>query len=63
MVQGAARRLRAFRSVIDMALAKHERVEVVNIPGNHDPEATPVLALALGEFYSRNKRVNDRLSV
>jgi hypothetical protein len=30
---------------------------VVNIPGNHDPEATPALALALGEFYSRNKRV------
>jgi len=50
--------LRAFRSVIDMALAKHQNVDVINIPGNHDPEATPTLALALGEFYSRNKRVN-----
>jgi len=50
--------LRAFRSVIDMALAKHQKVDVINIPGNHDPEATPTLALALGEFYSKNKRVN-----
>jgi hypothetical protein len=46
-----------FRSIIDMSLAKHERVEVVNIPGNHDPEAACALALALGEFYARNKRV------
>jgi hypothetical protein len=49
--------VRTFRSIIDMALAKHERVEVVNIPGNHDPEAACALALALGEFYARNKRV------
>lgn len=46
-----------FRTIIDMALAKHELVEVVNIPGNHDPEAACALALALGEFYARNKRV------
>lgn len=50
--------VRVFRSIIDMTLAKHERVEVVNIPGNHDPEAAGALALALGEFYARNKRVN-----
>jgi DNA-binding Lrp family transcriptional regulator len=46
-----------FRSIIDMTLAKHERVEVVNIPGNHDPEAAGALALALSGFYERNRRV------
>ncbi|MCB2106339.1 MAG: hypothetical protein KDE14_01505 [Rhodobacteraceae bacterium] len=49
--------VRVFRSIIDMVLAKHERVEVVNIPGNHDPEAAGALALALAGFYERNKRV------
>ncbi|WP_022721614.1 oxidoreductase [Rhodopseudomonas sp. B29] len=49
--------VRVFRSIIDMALAKHERVEVVNIPGNHDPEAGAALALALSGFYERNRRV------
>jgi len=49
--------VRVFRSIIDMALAKHERVEVVNIPGNHDPEAAGALALALAGFYERNRRV------
>jgi hypothetical protein len=49
--------VRVFRSIIDMALAKHERVEVVNIPGNHDPEAAGALALALSGFYDRNHRV------
>lgn len=49
--------VRVFRQLIDMALAKHERVEVVNIPGNHDPEAGAALALALDGFYERNPRV------
>lgn len=49
--------VRTFRTIIDLALARHEHVEVVNIPGNHDPEAACALALALGEFYCRNKRV------
>lgn len=46
-----------FIRIIDLALAKHECVEVVNIPGNHDPEAACALALALSCFYARNKRV------
>jgi hypothetical protein len=49
--------VRVFRSIIDMALSKHEIVEVVNIPGNHDPEAAGALALALAGFYERNRRV------
>lgn len=43
--------------VIDLALAKHERVLVRNIPGNHDPEAARALTVALAAFYSGNKRV------
>jgi hypothetical protein len=43
--------------IIDLNLAKHERVEVVNIPGNHDPEAACAQALALSTFYANNKRV------
>ncbi|NEW96659.1 hypothetical protein [Rhodopseudomonas sp. BR0G17] len=50
--------VQVFRSIIDMALAKHEAVEVVNIPGNHDPEAGAALALALAGFYERNRRVH-----
>jgi hypothetical protein len=50
--------VRVFRSIIDMALSKHKLVEVVNIPGNHDPEAAGALALALSGFYERNKRVS-----
>ncbi|WP_316216643.1 hypothetical protein [Bradyrhizobium sp. SZCCHNR3003] len=46
-----------FMRIIDMGLARHEVVEVINIPGNHDPEATCALALALKMFYARNKRV------
>ncbi|WP_316224633.1 MULTISPECIES: hypothetical protein [unclassified Bradyrhizobium] len=46
-----------FVCIIDLALAKHELVEVVTIPGNHDPEAACALALALKMFYARNKRV------
>lgn len=43
--------------IIDLALAKHEFVEVANIPGNHDPEAARAMTVALSMFYSRNKRV------
>lgn len=43
--------------IIDLNLAKHQFVEVVNIPGNHDPEAACAQALALSTFYANNKRV------
>ncbi|WP_316234750.1 hypothetical protein [Bradyrhizobium sp. SZCCHNR1020] len=49
--------VRLFIDVIELGLRRHELVEVVNIPGNHDPEAAAALALALSCFYSRNKRV------
>jgi hypothetical protein len=42
---------------IDLALQKHQRVLVRNIPGNHDPHAALALTLALKMFYTGNKRV------
>jgi hypothetical protein len=44
-------------TIIDLALTKHEHVEVANIPGNHDPEAARAMTVALATFYARNKRV------
>lgn len=49
--------VRLFIDIIEIGLRRHDYVEVVNIPGNHDPEAASALALALSCFYSRNKRV------
>lgn len=43
--------------VIDLALAKHEFVEVRNIPGNHDPHASVALTVALSMFYRSSDRV------
>lgn len=42
---------------IDLALQKHSRVMVVNLPGNHDPNASVVLTLALLALYSKEPRV------
>lgn len=49
--------VRLFIDIIEIGLRRHDRVEVVNIPGNHDPEAAASLALALSCFYARNRRV------
>ena len=49
--------VRLMMEVIDLALAKHERVVVRNIPGNHDPHASKALTVALAAFYARDKRV------
>jgi hypothetical protein len=43
--------------VIELALQKHARVLVRNIPGNHDPHASIALTVALGAFYHNNPRV------
>jgi len=45
------------RHLIDLALAKHEEVEVRNNPGNHDPHASVALTIALSAFYEGNPRV------
>jgi hypothetical protein len=45
------------RYLIDLALAKHDEVEVRNNPGNHDPHASVALTIALAMFYENNPRV------
>ena len=42
---------------IDLALQKHDKVLVRNIPGNHDPHASVALTVALSAFYHNNQRV------
>lgn len=42
---------------IELALAKHAKVIVRNLPGNHDPHASVALTIALSAFYSNNDRV------
>lgn len=43
--------------IIELALQKHEKVIVRNLPGNHDPHSSVALTVALGAFYAKNKRV------
>ena len=46
-----------FCRLIDLALQKHEIVTVRNLPGNHDPDASIILTIALGAFYRNEPRV------
>jgi len=50
----------AIRRVIDMALTKHKHVEYVGIQGNHDPDQTHWLNIALMMHYEGNPRVKVR---
>jgi hypothetical protein len=47
--------------IIDRVARKHEEVEVVFLPGNHDPEAALALTVALSLFYSNNPRIKVRM--
>lgn len=49
--------VRLMIEVVELALAKHEKVLVRNLPGNHDPHASIALTVALGAFFHNNKRV------
>jgi hypothetical protein len=49
--------VRCLRKMVEMALEKHETVEVVSLPGNHDPDQAHWLAIALQERYSHEPRV------
>lgn len=42
---------------VTLALRRHRKVTVRNLPGNHDPHAAIALTIALKMFYARNKRV------
>lgn len=49
--------VRAQRRMIELALQKHKNVRVINVAGNHDPEAHLVLPIALELLYENNPRV------
>lgn len=49
--------VRLMKSIIDLALQKHEKVIVVNIPGNHDIHSSVALDVAIEESYENNPRV------
>jgi len=50
-----------FQDVIELALAKHDTVRVRCLRGNHDPEASVALQIALAAFYHVNPRVTVEL--
>lgn len=51
--------------LVDMVARKHKYVEVKFLPGNHDPDSSMALTVALSLFYSKNDRiyVNDDPSI
>lgn len=49
--------IRLFRTMIDTALTKFEKVSVIVEVGNHDLASSMMLALAIDAFYSRDERV------
>lgn len=49
--------LKIFRTLIDSALTKHDRVRVRTIPGNHDPEASYWITEVLRTVYENEPRV------
>lgn len=52
----------AWRYVILRALEKHDRVVVWFLKGNHDPEASAAIALALSFYFDNEPRVQIDLS-
>jgi hypothetical protein len=44
-------------SCVELALRKHSRVIVRNLPGNHDPHSALALSIALSCFFDGNPRV------
>jgi metallophosphoesterase superfamily enzyme len=44
-------------ALVDLVAQKHESVELVLLPGNHDEDASVCLRVALSLFYSNNPRV------
>lgn len=48
---------RLMQQMIDRALTKHERVRVVNVPGNHDDHSALMLTLFLASWYRNEPRL------
>lgn len=49
--------LKLYRQTIDLALRKHKKVRVINVPGNHDEITTYWLGKAIETAYEKNPRV------
>ena len=49
--------MRIMRQCVESALAKHDRVRVVCVPGNHDETGSLWLGMALAHLYERDERV------
>jgi hypothetical protein len=43
--------------LVDLLLQKHEQVEVVFLPGNHDPDVAPAMRMAMRLYYKNADRV------
>jgi hypothetical protein len=55
--QAAMAAVRAHVSMIEAAKAKHKNIDVVVLAGNHDPDFTHMLAIALVMRYEMDERV------
>lgn len=49
--------VKVMRQCIESALAKHKRVHVINLPGNHDETGALWMSIALANVYEREPRV------
>jgi hypothetical protein len=54
--------LKTLQAAIKLALAKHAKVTVWLIPGNHDPHSSFAIAMCLNAFYENEKRVTIDMS-
>ncbi|WP_291295804.1 hypothetical protein [Elioraea sp.] len=44
-------------ALVDLLAARHERLELVMLPGNHDPDAATCLTVSLAMFYGGHERI------
>jgi hypothetical protein len=49
-------------TLVDMIARRHEQVEVVFLPGNHDPDAATGLTVAVSMAYRKTARINVNTS-
>jgi len=45
-------------TIVDLVAQKHEQIDVVLLPGNHDEDAAVCLRVALSLFYGATPRIN-----
>jgi hypothetical protein len=56
-LKAARAAVKVLRYATEAMLLKHEKVFIVNAPGNHDPDAATWLSLTLAMFYENEPRV------